>query len=400
MEDELREVNWSLEERAKELTCLFGIDRLVEQSGIDLEGILEGIVSLIPPAWQYPEVTCARIIVDEHMSKTDNFKDTEWRQAADIKVSGETRGTVEVYYLEEKPDSYEGPFLKEERDLIDAIAERIGRIIERKRVEEELKQSEKKYRQLIDNALEGVWVIDSEAKTTFVNSRMAEMLGYTEDEMIGKHLFSFMDERGIELATYYLERREKGIEEIHDFEFLRKNGTRVYTRLTTPPIIDEKGNYKGAFAFVTDITEHKKMEKALRESEEHYRTMFDSVSDGILLLNPDDFIIIAANRAALEQLKMVEAEVVGRACYEVTQRCTSPCEPSDHICPVREMMETGRSVTLEHTHYDRDGNPFWVEVSASPVKDDAGNIVHLVHVAKDITERKRIEEALRKSEAK
>jgi len=142
----------------------------------------------------------------------------------------------------------------------------------------------------------------------------------------------------------------------------------------------------------------KRAEEALRESEERYRSMFDSVSNAILLIDHDDLTIVAANRAAQEHLKMVEAELVGRACYEVTHHRCSPCEPPDHPCPVREMMETGRSVTLVHTHYERDGNPFWVEVSASPVKDDSGNIVQVVHVARDISERKRAEEALRVSE--
>ena len=141
-------------------------------------------------------------------------------------------------------------------------------ITERKKAEEALKLSEKKYRQLIENMQEGLWLIDKDSITTFVNPRMAEILGYTAEEMLGKHLFAFMDERGIEVAKYNLERRRQGIKEQHDFEFIRKDGARVYASLETSPITDEAGNYVGALACVADITERKRMEEEKQRMEE------------------------------------------------------------------------------------------------------------------------------------
>jgi PAS domain S-box-containing protein len=138
-------------------------------------------------------------------------------------------------------------------------------ITERKQFEQTLQQSEKKYRQLIELAREGIWVLDKESTTTFVNPRMAEILGYSVEEMQGMHLFSFMDEQGVEISKRNLERRQQGIEEQHDFEFLRKDGTRVYTSLETSPITDEDNNYVGALAIVADITERKLMEEVLRD---------------------------------------------------------------------------------------------------------------------------------------
>ncbi|MBF0398936.1 MAG: PAS domain S-box protein, partial [Desulfobacterales bacterium] len=142
----------------------------------------------------------------------------------------------------------------------------IGRdITELKNAENALKQSEKKYRQLVENLNEGIWMIDKDAYTVFANSRIAEILGYTIEEMQGKHLFSFMDEKGIELAQINIERRRQGIAEQHDFEFLRKDGTKIYTTLETSPVTDDDGNYIGALAAVMDLTERKKMEKELQE---------------------------------------------------------------------------------------------------------------------------------------
>ncbi len=139
-EQELRSVNLALRKRIKELDYFFDLAALVERPGISLEELLQGAAELIPPSWQYPEITGARIVLGERKFKTENFRDTFWKLAADLIVRGKWRGVIEVCYLEERPKHDEGPFLIEERKLIDAIAERLGRSIERRRAEEELKK--------------------------------------------------------------------------------------------------------------------------------------------------------------------------------------------------------------------------------------------------------------------
>ena len=136
-------------------------------------------------------------------------------------------------------------------------------ITERKQAQEALLQSEKKYRQLVDNLREGIWVIDKDFCTTFVNPSMTKMLGYKTDEMLGKSLFAFMDERGVKFAIQLLARRKEGIKELHDFEFIRKDGGRVYFSLETSSITDKDGNYIGAIVGIQDITERIKMQEQL-----------------------------------------------------------------------------------------------------------------------------------------
>jgi len=118
-----------------------------EEPNISLETIFHKMVQLFPPGWQYPEITCARILFHDKEFKTKNFKKTEWRQASDIKAFGEKVGIAEVSYLKKKSNCYEGPFLKEERALINAVAQRLGNIIERKTMEESLRISEVKLRE-------------------------------------------------------------------------------------------------------------------------------------------------------------------------------------------------------------------------------------------------------------
>jgi PAS domain S-box-containing protein len=139
-------------------------------------------------------------------------------------------------------------------------------ITDRKAMEYTLQESEEKYRELVENLHEGIWKIDADTYTTFVNQRMAEMLGYSVEEMIGKHLFEFMDDEGIKKCENLLNRRKEGIKEQHEFEFIRKDGKRIYTLIETSPIADKEGRYLGALAGVQDITERQQMKKALERA--------------------------------------------------------------------------------------------------------------------------------------
>jgi two-component system, NarL family, sensor kinase len=137
-EETLRHRTHDLGERIKELNCLFGLSRLDEDRDLALDGVLQGLVDILPSAWQYPGDTCARIVFEGREFRTWNFRPTDWRQTAPIAVYGEPAGRIEVHYLEEKPGAFEGPFLIEERRLIDALAQRLGRIAERTRLEKEV----------------------------------------------------------------------------------------------------------------------------------------------------------------------------------------------------------------------------------------------------------------------
>ncbi|HEJ83622.1 MAG TPA: serine/threonine-protein phosphatase, partial [Desulfobacteraceae bacterium] len=133
MESELQKRTRDLDMRVRQLYCLYGISRLLENRDLALEEILAGIVDLIPPALQYPEITSAGITVDRETYRTAGFRETPWQLARPIFVEGQEVGTVRVFYREERPPAYEGPFLKEERTLLNVVTERIGKIIDRKR---------------------------------------------------------------------------------------------------------------------------------------------------------------------------------------------------------------------------------------------------------------------------
>ncbi|MHC5005853.1 MAG: sensor histidine kinase [Planctomycetota bacterium] len=132
-----RRAEAAVRERVKELTCLYGISNIAESETTPLSGMLQHMVHLLPPAWQYPEVAAARISLDGDAHVTPEFRESRYRQSADIVVSGRTRGKVEVVYLEERPEFPVDVFLPEEEKLIDAVAREVSLIVERRESQEE-----------------------------------------------------------------------------------------------------------------------------------------------------------------------------------------------------------------------------------------------------------------------
>ena len=131
----------ALRERIKELNCLYGVSQLAERNLYSMDKLLEEIVNFLPYSWQYPEITCARIIYEGRTFTSDRFKVTNWRQSSRIYMYHEAVGEIGIFYLEECPPADEGPFLEEERALLDAVAEQIGTIATRISADLELQET-------------------------------------------------------------------------------------------------------------------------------------------------------------------------------------------------------------------------------------------------------------------
>ncbi len=131
-----RQAQWALGERVKELTCLYELGRIAQLHGTPLKEILQRIIRILPPAWQFPEIACARITLDGECYRTAGFRQGCHCQTADLLVQGSLRGSIEVVYTEDRPEFAEGPFLPEERSLLETIAREVALVIERRQSEE------------------------------------------------------------------------------------------------------------------------------------------------------------------------------------------------------------------------------------------------------------------------
>jgi len=266
-------------------------------------------------------------------------------------------------------------------------------ISERKMAERALRKSEEKYRQLIENLQEGIWVIDKDSYTTFVNPRMAEMLGYTTDEMIGKALFSFMDNHGVEIAQGFLNRRKQGIKEQHDFEFLRKDGTRLYATLETTPIFDSEGNYFGAIAGVMDISRRKRAEEALRLSEERY-----ALAQRVANIGSWDWDIRTGNLKWSEKIEPMFGFGPGEfgGTYEAFLECVHPEDRQHVVDSVNACIQEGKNYDIDHRIVWPDNTVRWVSETGNVIRDKNNKAIRMLGVVKDITERKQAEEILKR----
>jgi PAS domain S-box-containing protein len=249
-------------------------------------------------------------------------------------------------------------------------------------------EDEGRYRRIVERLTEGIWVIDRDARTTFVNPSMADMLGYRAEEMLGRHLFAFMDEAGVEAARRLLARRERGIQEQHAFEFVRKDGTRVHARLEAAPLTDQNGEYAGALAAVMDVSESRKSEEALRQSEEHFRRTFDQSPIGAAIVSLD-FRHLRVNAELCRITGYSEEELLD-------MRLTDIIHPDD--LP-HDLDQARRMVGGEIDHYQtdnrylrKDGRPVWVRLSVRMMRDASGRPLYFLPMMQDITERKQFEE--------
>ncbi len=196
MELALREKTHQLNERLKELNCLYGVTEIMRTPGISLDDIIRRTIEIMPPAWQYPEIASARMVLDGREFTTGPCDNARWAQSADIVVDNAVRGSLSVCYREERPPSDEGPFLSQERDLLDAIAERTGKIIERRSSEESLRLSKARL-----EALHEMEHMAFESERALVEHALEEEVRLTGSE-IGYFHFLTENQKSLELYAW------------------------------------------------------------------------------------------------------------------------------------------------------------------------------------------------------
>jgi PAS domain S-box-containing protein len=224
-------------------------------------------------------------------------------------------------------------------------------ITERKLVEEALRKSEEKYRQLVDLAQEGIMMTDAEAIVRFANPRMAEMIGYPVHEIVGKSLFQLMDEHAADLARRKIEDRRRGPSDRYEIDFLRKDGTSVHTNIGVTPIMDKTGHYSGALGVVTDISDRKRYQDALEVANQKLN-----------LLNQ------VTRHDALNQLSVMTGWL------EVARETASEPPVQEYLKKISNAAETMRRHLDFTGDYQKMGvaKPEWIEVKTAFINGTSG----------------------------
>ncbi len=373
-ENEKTQLLHELGKRNKELRCLFGLSRIIEQDRVSIDELCRGVVDLILPAWQYPEITCARLILEDREFRSDNFKVTWWRQSADLRLLGKKIGEIEVYYLEEKPEIDEGPFLQEERNLIEAIAERLGRVIERMSA---LQEIETLARFPGENA-NPVLRIAEEGTVLYGNAASLPVLK------------SWGCGAGQPIPGNWqrLIRRALSCGQVEQVEM--EYCDRTYS-LTLAPVVE--ADYVNVYGM--DITQRKQAENEIKLANQFYLSVMNGMMSGVWVTDKND-IIEYANKSEERITGIVAEKMIGSQVFQVfPERITD-------------------NFTAAYQKVKKELKPFYYEevfafVSSGRKSYQSGWLIPrivngeydgLICTVEDVTEHKLAEEALKESEHK
>ncbi|MBD3426794.1 MAG: PAS domain S-box protein [Candidatus Omnitrophica bacterium] len=394
-EDTLLKRTHDLGERVKELKLLYEISRLVERPDASLDEIFRELTGSIPSAWQYPDITCCRITFRGREFTSSPFRQTKWNLTKDINVFGKKEGSIEVFYLFEKPRQDEGPFLKEERELLNTLSAVLERAIEKKQAEEQLKERERLLGQAESIGKIGAWEMDIEAGGRSIWTKgLYDILDIDEGAPVPNIS---------EISRWYPpEYREELKNKLEDT--LRK-GKKLYFEA---PFRTAKGNLKWGVSIgeaverngkvvklrgtFQDITERKRTEEALIRSERRFKNIVERSYDVICLFN---------RKGEFKYVSPSVKKITGYTPAAITGTNFSKYIPTSEL--PRLVKAFNRLLDGENiTDYPlpvltKEGKIIYAEANGSPVRSD-GKITGAQVIFRDITERKKAVDALKQSE--
>jgi PAS domain S-box-containing protein len=378
-------------ERTKQLDCLYGITEVLAKPGISLPEIFQGIVELLPPAFQYPEITTSRLTLDNQTFTAGNFRKTAWKHTENIMANGARVGSLEVCYLEKKPNQDEGPFLTYEIGMLKAISIALGRVMERIKTQEALKKSEETARALLNAPHDWAVLIDPQGTILAINRTGAEKLEKGEEELLGTCVYDYFEPP---VSVSRKARADEVAASREPLRFIEHRDEKIFD-VSVCPIIDERNPVERIAVVAHEVTDLIRAEQALYDAEAQKQAILDASVDRIRLTDTD-MRIIWANKTMANELKIAPEELVGQYCYEALVGRSSPCSG----CPSRKALKSGH---MEHGLVHRSGSnstrgeSYW-DNYAVPIKNESGDIVHLVQITRNVTRQKLAEKAVKERE--
>ncbi len=270
-------------------------------------------------------------------------------------------------------------------------------VTQRKRGEEALRKSEIRYRTIVETAREGIGSLDKNFRTSFVNNRLAEMLGYSVEEMLGRPLTDFIPAEELEDFAKRDVTRKGGSGGVYELAFRHKDGSIRHMIVSVTPTLDDQGRFDGSFAMFTDITDRKLAEAALRENEENLSITLQSIGDAVITTDVNGWIS-RMNPVAETLTGWKFAQAKGRQLNEVFQ--TFDVETGERIAnPIDALLRRRSSSEARRTSslVSREGVKRLIAESGSPILNSQGVAVGAVLVFRDVTEQVKLEQQYRQA---
>lgn len=258
----VKEKTHQIQERVKELSCLYDISKLIANTDISFDNTIKKIVSRIPKSMQYPEKTKVSIEINNKEYLSDNFQTSIWLLKEELENNDENVGKIAVYYTEPKPNLDEGPFLKEERALIKGIKKNLENYIERKELEKKVKKNEKLFNIIASNLPKGlIHIFDTDLKYVYNAGKELEKLGLSNELLVGKTIYDVLDPK---IAETVAQKCKLCIKKKRTISFEGDYGKNTYM-VNVIPVLDPKGEVEYILALSVNVTRMKKREEKLKE---------------------------------------------------------------------------------------------------------------------------------------
>ncbi len=258
---------------------------------------------------------------------------------------------------------------------------------ERQSLMEAIEESKNYLESILNSSSEMICTLQRDGSFRFINPQMEKITGYTKDEFAKMQFSQLVPPR--QLSTWRTLWKDvlEGKTGTYEIEIKKKNRQKI-TCLFSQSLV--KG-FDEILVFLKDVTHRRQMEEQIKRSKEFVETVLNSIPEAISIIDTKGFKIVGCNQVFLDQYGLTQEEVLGKCCYLITHKRTTPCSPPDDFCPLSETVKHKKHSIEEHIHYDANGNKFYVEVSASPIRNKYGDIERIVYIARDITERKQVE---------
>jgi PAS domain S-box-containing protein len=378
----------------KHLNCLLNLSHLVEEPGISLNEVLKGTVELLPAAWRYPEIAGACIVLGAQAFQTANYDaEAPWCQSADLIVHGRPRGEVRVCYLEERPQFAPDPFLSTERVLLGAVAERVGRIIERTQTQEELRWD----RVILSTITDPISFVDRDYVYRFANETYARYARMSRQEIVGRTVAELLGKEAFHtLVKPQLDQCFEGQEVHYQAWFDVPDQAPKYMDVSYYPVHDERGAIVGAVASSRDITGLKRAEDALQRERDLVTRIMETSPVGIVVLDQEGRIAFA--NAQVQRVTGLSREQIVRLSYNdpMWRILDDDGQPlPDSQLPFPKVMRSGEPIQdLRQEVELPKGRKLLLSMNAAPLFDADGRIDGVVVSVNDITEQARLHEEL------
>jgi PAS domain S-box-containing protein len=281
---------------------------------------------------------------------------------------------------------------------INALVSNFRDITNRKKTEDSILESEERYRNIVETAQEGIWTIDKNNRTNFVNKKVQEILEYSSEEMMGKLVFDFMDEEGKERAGKEIELQKKEPSKSREFKFLTKSGNFVWAQISTNPIFDGNGKYKGALAMLIDITERKIADETLRQVNFNLEQSEKKLKEAQAIANVGSWDLNFETGLGIWSDET--CKIYGLPPNENVHSFNSWItfvhpEDLDHVnAEIKKSENSFGTFSIEHRIVLRDGTVKHLNSISKYELDVNGKPLGLVGISHDITERKKGKEKL------